>query len=85
MGHGMLANVLGQPALQLREEEAAALATAISECADAWGWTMSSDPRVMATFNLVLVCGMIYYPRVQAMAKNKKPKLQVVGAPEHGG
>jgi hypothetical protein len=71
----MAAGVMGMPELALNAQQSTALASAIVDCADAWGWNPVTDPRLLSTLTLGGVCFMIYAPRVQAVkAKMRKSK-----------
>ena len=71
-GHHMLAGLLSAPELALSENEAKTLATAITECADAWGYNPVTDPRISTTFMLLASVAMIYGPRVPAIKQRLK-------------
>ena len=70
------AGMLETPEVALAQSEAEQLAQAIRGVTDLY--VTSIDPRVIAWGNLMMVCGMIYGPRIYTIMKKQPKKLTVV-------
>ncbi len=81
MSHGGLGMMTGAPEIGLSEQEARALAKAIVECADAWGFEPLTDPRIITAFALVGTAGAIYVPRAMTVVARKRAS-RVASAPQ---
>lgn len=78
MGHGIVADLLRVPEMGLVEPEARALAHAMVQCADAWGFEPFDDPRISTSIALAVTAVAIYAPRVGSIKGRKAAERENV-------